>query len=163
MSNNMKNPETLDQYALGYEDSVTEWRFDPTVVGNAGYTLNEELILHLSDKYIVKHEFEVPEIDPDQYFDKWNKTKVKAMLALPTSYDLFSSYNILSDSIDYNFLLLDYSPTNEVTFVNTGNSMVFTMDQGILGKNKVKAVLYLKGDLKISSGKGIYDDPYYIK
>lgn len=163
MANNMKNPETLEQYTLGYDKSVTEWRFDPTVVGNVGHTLNEELILHLSDKNIVNHEYEVPEIDPDQYFDQWKKTKVKSMLALPTSYDLFSAYNILTDSLDFNFLLLDYSPTNEVTFVNTGNSMAFTMDQEILGDNTVKVVLYLKGDLKISSGKGIYDNPYYIK
>jgi len=163
MANNLKNIETQEQYTLGYDDSVTEWKFDPAVAGNVGHTLNEKLILYLSDKHIVRHEFEVPEIDPDKYFDKWKKTKVKSMLALPTSYDLFSAYNILSDSLDFNYLLLDYSSTNEVTFVNTGNSMAFTMDQEILGDNAVKVVLYLKGDLKIASGKGLYDNPYYIK
>lgn len=163
MANNMKNSETQEQYTLGYKDSVAEWRFDPKVVGNVGHTLNEELILYLNDKSVVQHEFEVPEIDPDQYFDQWTKTRVKSMLALPTSYDLFSAYNILSDSLDFNFLLLDYSPTNEVTFVNTGNSMAFTMDQEILGDNTVKVVLYLKGNLKIASGRGLYDNPYYIK
>ncbi len=163
MASNMRNPETLDQFLLDYKDNVEEWRFDPNVVGNVGHTLNDELLLHLSDKYIVQHEYEVPEIDPDQYFDQWKKTKVKTWLSLPASYELFSSYNILGDSMDFNFLLLDYSPSNEITFVNTGNSMAFTMDQEILGENTVKVVLYLKGNLKISSGKGLYDNPYYLK
>ena len=41
--------------------------------------------------------------------------------------------------------------------------MAFTMDQEILGENTVKVVLYLKGNLKIASGRGLYDNPYYIK
>ena len=58
---------------------------------------------------------------------------------------------------------MDYKTTNEITFVNTGNGMAYTMNQNILGSNAVKVVLYLKGDKKISSGKGLMSNPYYIK
>ncbi len=163
MSSNMKNPETREEFLIGYADSITERKFDPTVVGNVGHTLNEELLLHLSDKSIVNHEYEIPEIDIELPCDQWKKTKVKAMLSLPTSYDLFSTYNALGDMNDSNFLLLDYSLNNDITFVNTGNGLAFTLDQDVFGENTVKVVLYLKGNLKIASGKGTYSNPYYIK
>jgi len=163
MSSNMKNPETREEFWIEYADSITERKFDPSVPGNVGYTLNEEFLLHLSDKSIVKHEYDVPEIDVDLPFDQWKKTKVKAMLSLPTSYDLFSTHNALGDIDESNFLLLDYSPTNDITFVNPGNGLAFTMNQDVFGENTVKAVLYLKGNLKIASGKGILTNPYYIK
>ena len=163
MSSNMKNPETREEFSIGYADSITERKFDPSTLGNVGYTLNEELLLHLSDKSIVEHEYEVPEIDIELPFDQWKKTKVKAMLSLPASYDLFSTYNALGDIDDSNFLLLDYSPNNDITFVNTGNGLAFTLDQDVFGENTVKVVLYLKGNLKIASGKGTFSNPYYIK
>jgi len=163
MEGNMKNTETNDQFVIEYSDSVAERKFDPSVPGNVGYALNEELILYLSDKSIVKHEYEIPEIDVDLPFNQWKKTKVKSMLSLPTSYDLFSAYSALGRVNESNYLLLDYSPSNDITFVNTGNSIAFTMDQDILGGNTVKAVLYLKGNLKIASGKGLYSNPYYLK
>ncbi|MCI8588717.1 MAG: DUF5011 domain-containing protein [Bacilli bacterium] len=163
MAGNMKDPKSLEQFVVGYDSSLTTWKFNPQEKGNVGYRLNEELLLHLSDRYIVRHDFEIPEIDINSYYDKWKKTKVKTWLSFPTTYELFSNYNILADTLDYNFLMLDYNPNNEVVFVNTGNSIAFSMAQDILGENAVKVVLYLKGDRKISSGRGLIDDPYYIK
>ena len=163
MSSNMKNPETREEFLIAYADSITERKFDINTPGNVGHTLNEELLLHLSDKSIVSHEYEIPEIDVDLPLDQWKKTKVKSMLSLPTSYDLFSTYYALGGVRDSNFLLLDYSPSNDITFVNTGNGLAFTMDQNVFGENTVKVVLYLKGNLKIASGKGTYSNPYYIK
>lgn len=163
MASNMQDPKTLNQYTVAYDNSVTTWKFNPTEKGNVGYQLNDELLLRLSDKYIVRHDFEVPEIDITNYYDKWKKTKVKAMISLPTSYELFSDYNTLIDRLDVNFLLLDYDPNNQITLVNTQNGLAFTMNQEVLGENGVKVVLYLKGNQKISSGRGLIDDPYYIK
>ncbi len=164
MASNLKDPVSTEQYLVEYDESITTRKFDIKEKGNVGYKLNEELLLKLSDKYIVKHEFEIPEMDENQYYDKWKKTKVSAYLAYPTTYELFSSYNILAaDSIEFNYLLMDYKTTNEITFVNTGNGMAYTMNQNILGSNAVKVVLYLKGDKKISSGKGLMSNPYYIK
>lgn len=163
MSGNMKNPETREEFSVEYADSITERKFDPSTPGNVGYTLNEELLLHLSDKSIVEHEYEIPEIDVELPLNQWKKTKIKSMLSLPTSYDLFSTYYALSDINNSNFLLLDYSSSNDITFVNTGNGLAFTMDPDVFGENTVKAVLYLKGNLKIASGKGTYSNPYYIK
>ena len=163
MSSNMKDPETEEEFWIGYANSITERKFDINTPGNVGHTLNEELLLHLSDKSIVSHEYEIPEIDVDLPLDQWKKTKVKSMLSLPTSYDLFSTYYALGGVRDSNFLLLDYSPSNDITFVNTGNGLAFTMDQNVFGENTVKVVLYLKGNLKIASGKGTYSNPYYIK
>lgn len=164
MASNLKDPVSLKQYTVEYDKSIQIRKFDIKEKGNVGHTLNEDLILKLSDKYIVKHEFEIPEIDDEKYYDQWKKEKVNAYLAYPTTYELFSNYNVLAaDSIEYNFLMMDYSSNNRITFVNTGNSMAFTMDPDILGENAVKVVLYLKGDKKISSGKGLMNSPYYIK
>ena len=163
MSSNMKNPETREEFSIEYADSITERKFDPNTPGNVGHTLNEELLLHLSDQSIINHEYEIPEIDIEQPFNQWKKTKVKSMLSLPASYDLFSTYYALGGTKESNFLLLDYSPNNDITFVNTGNGLAFTMDQNVFGENTVKVVLYLKGNLKIASGRGTYSSPYYIK
>lgn len=76
---------------------------------------------------------------------------------------IYFTHNALGDVDDSNFLLLDYSSDNDITFVNTGNGFAFTLNQDVFGENTVKVVLYLKGNLKVASGRGTYSNPYYIK
>ena len=141
--------------------TVQDKKFNVNEEGNVGYILNNDILLYISDKYLVKHDFEVPIYEYNKDYDELESYSVNAYISLPMSYELFSS-----DSTSYrsnvNYLLVDYVGEN-VLFINPGNSIPFIMDQSVWEDNGVKAVIYLKGDVKISSGNGTANSPYFIK
>lgn len=161
MANIMYKAGTQEQLKLSYDDGIEDKKFNPTEVGNIGYKLNNDILLFLNDKYLVKHTFKVPTYQPDINYDKSETFDVDAYLALPASYELFSGTNYFLQD-DLNYILLDYSH-DSVVFVNPGNSMLFSMSQNFWGDCGIKLSLYVKGDIKISSGSGTPGDPYYLK
>lgn len=159
MAGIMRESGTANPLKVAY--TTQDKKFNVNEEGNVGYTLNNDILLYINDKYLVKHDFEVPIYQVGKNYDELEKYSINAYMSLPASYELFST-----DSSFYlsnaNYLLVDYVGEN-VMFINPGNSIPFIMDQSIFQDNGVKAAIYLKGDVKISSGNGTVNNPYFIK
>lgn len=159
MAGVMNKSGTNDALKIAY--ATQDKKFNVNEEGNVGYILNNDLLLYISDKYLVKHDFEVPIYEASKNYDELETYTVDAYMSLPASYDLFSTDSNFYYS-DVNYLLVDYVGEN-VMFINPGNAMPFILDQSVWKDNGVKAVIYLKGDVKISSGNGTANSPYFIK
>lgn len=159
MAGIMTRSGTDDALQIAY--TTKDKKFNVNEEGNVGYILNNELLLYISDKYLVKHDFEVPIYEQDKNYDELETYTVNAYLSLPGSYEIFSTNSNFYRG-DINYLLVDYVG-EDVMFINPSNAMTFIMDQAIWENNGVKAVIYLKGDAKISSGNGTANSPYFIK
>jgi len=161
MADIMGKAGTQEQLTIAYDENITDKKFNPSEEGNIGYKLNNDTILFLSDKSLVQHSFKIPSYQLNKNYNQLEASNVNAYLAFPTSYELFSGINHFYRA-DLNYMLLDYAK-DSVVFINTGNSMLFAMEEDIWGEMGIKLSLYLKGNLKISSGSGTPYDPYYLK
>lgn len=161
MADTMDKAGTQEQLTISYDEKITDKKFNPSEEGNVGYKLNNDTILFLNDKSLVKHSFKIPTYHLDKNYDKLETSDVNTYLAFPISYELFSGVNHFYRA-NLNYMMLDYAK-DSVTFINAGNSMLFAMDEDIWGEMGIKLSLYLKGNLKVSSGSGTPYDPYYLK
>lgn len=159
MSGVMNKSGTDEPLKVAY--TIRDKKFNVDEEGNVGYTLNNDILLYISDKYLVKHDFEVPIFDDTKNYNELETYNVNAYMSLPASYELFSTDSNFYNS-NVNYLLVDYVG-EDVMFINPSNAMPFIMNQSIWENNGVKTVIYLKGDVKISSGNGTINSPYYIK
>ena len=160
MLNSSTDMPLLATYSGDFEKLV----FDPSVEGNLGYQLNQEMINYLNDSLLIEHEFTRPNYEPKKKYNEYTTETFKAKLSIPTGYDLFSGVNNSEQFVNINYWYLDtVNKKNHFLMMNTRNGIAFDVSIEDFSKNAVKIVTYMKKDAKIASGKGTVLSPYYVK
>lgn len=143
---------------------VDNLEFNLTDTNNPGYILNHNDIDYISSKYIVDTDYSIPTNDEKLLYQEYSSKKIKAKILLPKTYELFSS--IGNDDISRNtgFLYIDKSVNDNMIFMANGNNgLMYEFSKDTFYSYSIKAVITIKGSLKISSGNGTVNKPYIIK
>lgn len=155
----LQNQTTGNMLQITYNENMNT---KPNVEeeGNFYYQLNNEIINHVSEEKLSKNTYEIPKIDPSKQYKQLEKDKITAYFSVPASYELFSGTSKEQGSPLY--YLSDYGD-NVVTFVNGSNGLGFQLNKTTYASRAIKLKLTLKEGLKILSGKGTVNNPYYVK
>ena len=143
---------------------VDNLEFNLTDTNNPGYILNHNDIDYISSKYIVDTDYSIPTNDEKLLYQEYSSKKIKAKILLSKTYELFSS--IGNDDISRNtgFLYIDKSVNDNMIFMANGNNgLMYEFSKDTFYSYSIKAVITIKGSLKISSGNGTVNKPYIIK
>jgi len=127
---------------------------------NPGYIINNDYLDYINAKNIVKMDYDIPVNDPEKKYNEYKKTNVKAKVLLPKTYELFAA----ATETDQMYTYIDQSINEKNLFAaNSDTSQVFQLDNEYFDSYGIKAVMTLKGDLRIESGKGTITNPYRVK
>lgn len=151
-----------NRYVNGSYDDTSSIKPDVSKEGNLYYKLNNDVINYIKEDYIVSHEFDIPVIDSTKKYNELSKTKIKADISIPASYELFSSNNGNSWNRE-RYWLSDYSENGRITILNGVNGIAFNLDASTFPYNSLKITFYLKNNVKIASGKGTVKEPYHVR
>lgn len=144
-----------------YENDTNQFVFKVDEVGNLGYIINQQFTQYLPSKLLVAGEFKTTYLDNGLYYDKLESIKYQSLFAVPDTYEMFSSKSI---STDYNnFWLRNASKSDDVIVFVTTLGTPIEISYRMNRYNGVRLVTRLRSDTKIVSGKGLREDPYYIK
>lgn len=139
------------------------YKFDPSEEGNIGNKLNDDYLDYVDEKYIISHEFDLPNFDPNTIYSNFTSSKFTAKVSIPSSYEMFSGMDRWKN-YHVNYWLLDYIDGNSGFFINSSNGYVFTsVGKGAYSSNGFKIAFYVSKDVKIKSGIGTINNPYIIK
>lgn len=129
-----------------------------------GYLLNNDYTDYIDMTSIVDTEYEIPTITSANKYNECQTTKIKAKILLPKSYELFSASGNNSRNRASMLMYIDATNNNSAFYaVNGANGNAYYLSKEAISEYSVRAVLTLKGDLKISSGKGTINSPYLLK
>jgi len=163
MVDELKN-QTNDVALTVSPSAVDDYKFDVEQKNNIGYILNNEYINYLNNKYLVTHKFDIPTTNKNSSYDSFEITSIKAKLSLPYSYQMFSTYAGLKYKLAAKYLLIDKAEqSNKIFMTNTFNSSAMELFSDAYYDYLIRCTMYLKSDVKISSGEGTILKPYYIK
>ena len=147
------------------EDFNTKEMFDdnsynPTVHGNYGYILNNNVFDYLDGSIFVTREVRVPFYNKYPVYGKEKEFKnYRVKLSPPDMFELFSATN--DDLGSYWFINSSKNPNVAVILDSFGNMLNSeVMD---LSRFKMRVVGYIKKDIVVSSGRGTVFSPYIIK
>ena len=149
-----------DNYLKVSYTNLDKTKFSTTEDGNPGYLINNEYLDYMDTKNIVTTEYQIPlNVNGKKYSD-YQTTKVKAKILLPKTFELFSSADMSSSMYPY----IDESSSSKSLFAaNATTSQAFELTQDAFQDYAIKAVITVKGDLRIESGKGTAEKPYKVK
>ena len=140
--------------------NLNKWNFNLEDSNSPAYVLNNDYLDYIGTKDIVDTEYDIPINDSSISYDKYKTTKVKAKILLPKTYELFAA----SGNTKYMYTYIDSSTNDTSLFaVNSSNGKVFELDKSDFESYAIKALITLKGDLKIKSGNGTVNNPYKFK
>ncbi len=144
-----------------YENDTNQFVFKVDEVGNLGYIINQHFTQYLPSKLIVPGEFRTTYLDNGLYYDQLESISYKATFAVPDTYEMFSSK---STSTDYNnFWLRNASKSDGVIVFVTTLGTPIEITYRLNRYNGVRLVTRFRSDTQIISGKGLREDPYYVK
>jgi len=139
--------------------SIEKYVYNPKKVNTYAYFINNKATEYISMKNFVSNKVLVPIYKKDILYGKEVSTKeYKVKLAAPNVYDLYS----VSNSYTRDYLFANEIKGNVVAVLLEDGTLA-DMRYNYLDKYYVRPVAFLKAEIKIVSGKGIYDNPYVIK
>jgi len=155
----LKNQTTGNLLQITYDEDM---KTAPNVLEEKNFynQLNHKILAHVSEEQVVKKTYKVPKIDDSVHYKNLETVDVTSMLNIPASYDLFSGVNKIQPKSLY--YLADYQD-DFVSFINGSNGLGFRLDKTTYPSKGIKIKLTVKENLKISSGKGTVNSPYYVK
>lgn len=140
--------------------NLKKWEFDLNDELNPGYIINNDYLDYIGTKDMITMNYDIPVNDASVSYDKYETTSIKAKVLLPKTYELFAA----SGNTGYMYTYIDKSTNDTSLFaVNSTTAKVFELDKSDFTSYAVKAVITLKGGLKIKSGNGTVNSPYKLK
>ena len=128
------------------------------------YILNNNYIDYINDVYVINEKYNIPTNVINKKLSSYELKTINAKLSIPMTYDLFSSVDDTALSRKYLSLFIDESETDNLLFIlNPGNGMTFELDSKSFQSYTIKPIFTISGDLKIKSGNGTINKPYYLK
>lgn len=128
--------------------------------GNLGYKIENEISNYINDNKLIKNSWDIPTLDANKNFKDYKKNTFKSKFSIPASYDLFSatggikSWLIDNDKNQKNVHIL--SPFGLAYSINESENPTFAT-------NGIKLKVKMRGNTKISSGRGTATSPYVVK
>lgn len=164
-ASNFKQSGQTDYVSVGYDHIEEYSKFDITKEGNIGYMFDNEVYNMISNRLMVRHEFNIQELDTTKYYDELNKESFTANLSIPNSTDLFSGTSSGVTGNNGQYWLGDYitSSKYKVVLSNSINGYAFIVDIDDYTSNLTRLKIYLTSNAKIASGNGTYLNPYTLK
>ena len=148
-----------NQLYISYNKAVNA-TFDLKNENNPAYIINNEYLDYIDTKSIVDTTYLIPTNDSKLTYNKYKTKKVTAKIVLPTTYELFS--NVGSEGYMYTYI--DKSTTDQLLFMaNSSTGKVFEISKDDFEEYAIKAVITVKGNLRIESGKGTKISPYKLR
>lgn len=145
-------------------ENLSNTRFNLTEENNPGYILNNDYLDYIDTKSIVDTEYEIPTTVDEVNYNDYQTTPIKAKILLPKTYELFASSGNSKENMISSYMYIDSTDnSNTVYAINGATGNVFEFNTQALSEYRIRAVLTIKGDLKISSGKGTINSPYLLK
>ncbi len=139
----------------------THYQFNLDEKNNPGDLLNHSYLDYINTNAIITSEYEIPTNDATKIYSNYEIKKIKAKMVLPKTYDLFAAVQSMNSSTMY--LYLDTSVKEKQVFdINVINGKIFDEEMNIWGPYRFKPVITISGNLKIKSGSGTVNSPYYI-
>ena len=146
---------------IGYTDSDTVKKYNPTKKGNVGYIINQRTSDTVDEKYFITKEIEVPIYKTIAKYNKEDKVeKYKVKFAAPNMYEIFSAYE---PGMQHGYWLLNSSLEENRKYFISNNGVVFYDLSTDSYTTYIRPVGYLHKNCKIISGDGTIDSPYKIK
>lgn len=159
----LQNNTTGQYIYASYDNESSIRKFNPNEEGNIGYQLNHSFLDYIDDSLIVNHEFTIPTYDISKKYSDFEVNNVKAKVAIPATYDIFSATNEQMTG-QANYWLVDYIDGDRAFIINSANGKTFTVQAGSYYlSNGFKIVFYVDKDVKIKSGNGTNLNPYLIR
>lgn len=161
----MADPLMVQPYNTKVTIKLSEnTKFNPEEVGNYGYNLNNDYLDYIDTKYLVDMEYEIPMNDSSLKYTEYTKEKVNGKILLSKTYELFSAIDSAYNNRTSNYIYIDQSIDSGNIFVSTGgNVLAYEMLKTNFDSYDVKGVMTLKGNIKLSGGKGTVNNPYKLK
>ena len=148
-----------NQLYISYS-KVLNAAFDLKNESSPAYIINNEYLDYIDTKSIVDTNYLIPTNDSKLAYNKYKTKKVIAKIVLPTTYELFS--NVGSEGYMYTYI--DQSTTDGLVFMtNSSTGKVFEISKDDFEEYAIKAVITVKGSLRIESGKGTITSPYKLR
>lgn len=159
----LNNSTNMPLFAT-YKGDFSILSYDPTIEGNLGYEINQNMINYMNDSLLIEHQFTKSIYEVGKKYDEYQQETFKSKISIPSSYELFSGVNNNEQFVNVNYWLLDtVNKKNHFLMMNTRNGIAFDVSLDDFSENAVKLVVYMKKDAKIASGKGTILSPYYVK
>ena len=148
---------------IGYTDEGTEKVYNPNVVGNIGYQINNQLNRYLVTDLLAQKEIEVPIYEAEiTYKGKKETEKYKVRISISSTFDIFSAKGLNSSAGGYWCIDSSRRVNTKVVVNPIGNTYYDYADTDDYLQRGVKVKAYLLKDVTITGGTGTLDDPYTI-
>ena len=148
-----------------YSDEDPVKILDNTKAGNLGYKLENEILLSIDAKYMLKGKWKVNKADHTKYYNEVESRDYEGYLAIPNGEDLYSGNNGSHAFHNRIYLLanyLDYGD-NYISIVNSSNGMGFEVSTEDYSRVALRVKILLKNDVVINGGTGTLSNPYTLK
>lgn len=145
-------------------NNLENTKFNLNDINNPGYILNNNYIDYIDTTSIIDTNYEIPTITDNTNYKNYETTSITAKILLPKTYDLFTASGNDKVNKASSYMYIDSTNNPKTVYaVNGANGNVFEFNNEAMSEYKIRAVLTLKGSLKISSGKGTVNSPYLLK
>jgi len=144
-----------------YKNDNNKFIYNVEEKHNLGYIMNQDLIKFLSLKKIVSGQFSTSYYVPEFYYDKLEKITYEAKIAIPDTYEMFSAKS--TTEIKGNYWLRNASSLDGKVLIVSSLGTALEVNYNSFKNNGIRVVTRLSKDSQIVSGKGLRNDPYYIK
>ena len=153
------------EFIVGYTDDKDVKILDNTVPGNLGYKLENDILLGLDSKYLVKGKWKLNERSDTKYYNELETKDYEGYISIPNGEDLFSGNCGVRYYQNRPYPLANYIEDGNslIVVVNSLNGNGFVVDAEEYDGIAVKIKIILKNDVKISGGNGTPTNPYTLK
>lgn len=153
------------EFIVGYTDENEVKILDNTVEGNIGYQLENNVLVGLDTKYMVKGKWKLNEYSESKFFNELNSKDYEGYVSIPNGEDLFSGNTGVRLYQNRPYPLANYIEDGDslIVVVNTLNGNGFKVDASENDGLGARIKILLKNDVKISGGIGTPTSPYTLK
>lgn len=131
---------------------------------NPAYILNNDYTDYIDMTNVVDTEYEIPTNVDSVNYNNYQSTTIKAKILLPKTYELFAASGNDENNKKASYMYIDSTNNSKTVYaVNGSTGNIFEFNADAMSEYTIRAVLTLKGNLKIASGKGTINSPYSLK
>ena len=153
------------EFIVGYTDDNPVKILDNSVPGNIGYKLENNILVAIDSKYLVKSKWKLNEYSETKYYNELSTKDYEGYISIPNGEDLFSGNTGVRLYQNRPYPLANYIEEggSYLVVVNTLNGNGFVVKSHDYTGLGAKIKIVLKNDVKISGGNGTPVTPYTLK
>ncbi len=146
---------------IKYDNGDNDKIYNAKQKGNIAYQINNKLNQYINTDLFVKKEIDVPIYKTYATYEANRVEHYTVKLFAPDMFELFSARNTKNDFASYWYRNSSKQANTYFVMANAGN--IYTQPLSEYKTAGVKLSAYFKDNVKITSGSGTREDPYYVK